>query len=59
MLECLLLERKVVLLSSQYSLLTPVVETFLLLMYPFRWQHVYIPLLPEVRSRDRAMPPRF
>eukprot|EP00474_Spongospora_subterranea_P009584 CRZ10042.1 hypothetical protein [Spongospora subterranea] len=46
-LECLLLERKVVFLSSQYSLLMSIAESFLLLMYPFRWQHVYIPLLPE------------
>jgi hypothetical protein len=47
LVEALLLEKQVLLLSTQYSLLTIACESLLALMYPFKWQHVYIPLLPE------------
>ncbi|KAI5660173.1 hypothetical protein M9H77_28966 [Catharanthus roseus] len=40
-----LLERRVLLRSNKYSLLTLVSEAICHLIYPFRWQHVYIPLL--------------
>ncbi|XAR63896.1 hypothetical protein NMG60_11024041 [Bertholletia excelsa] len=40
-----LLERRVLLRSNKYSLLTLVSEALCHLIYPFRWQHVYIPLL--------------
>ncbi len=43
----LCLEEKVVLLSSRTSLLTFAAEALLTLLYPFSWQHVYIPLLPD------------
>ncbi|OAY59212.1 DENN domain and WD repeat-containing protein SCD1 isoform X1 [Manihot esculenta] len=40
-----LLERRILLRSNKYSILTLVSEGICHLIYPFRWQHVYIPLL--------------
>ncbi|GAA0164648.1 guanyl-nucleotide exchange factor [Lithospermum erythrorhizon] len=40
-----LLERRILLRSNKYSLLTLASEAICHLIYPFRWQHVYIPLL--------------
>ncbi|XP_057951943.1 DENN domain and WD repeat-containing protein SCD1 isoform X2 [Malania oleifera] len=40
-----LLERRILLRSNKYSILTLVSEAICHLIYPFRWQHVYIPLL--------------
>lgn len=40
-----LLERRILLRSHKYTLLTLVSEAICHLIYPFRWQHVYIPLL--------------
>ncbi|MFS8023950.1 putative transcription factor WD40-like family [Helianthus anomalus] len=40
-----LIERRVLLRSNKYSLLTLASEAICHLIYPFRWQHVYIPLL--------------
>ncbi|KAI8542951.1 hypothetical protein RHMOL_Rhmol08G0180200 [Rhododendron molle] len=40
-----LLERRILFRSNKYSLLTLVSEAMCYLIYPFRWQHVYIPLL--------------
>ncbi|CAI0377439.1 unnamed protein product [Linum tenue] len=40
-----LLERRILLRSNKYSLLTIVSEAICHLIYPFRWQHVYIPSL--------------
>lgn len=43
----LLCERQVVLISSQYSLLTATCEALLSFLYPLKWTHVYIPILPR------------
>ena len=43
----LLNEAKVVLVSSQQSVLLPIAEAILSLMFPFHWQGVYIPVLPK------------
>lgn len=40
-----LLERRILFRSNKYSLLTLVAEAICHLIYPFRWQHVCIPLL--------------
>ncbi|XP_076910071.1 DENN domain and WD repeat-containing protein SCD1-like isoform X2 [Bidens hawaiensis] len=40
-----LIERRVLLRSNKYSLLTLASEAICHLIYPFRWQHVYIPML--------------
>lgn len=43
----LLQEGKVVLRSNHLSLLTPVAEALLSLLFPFTWQGMYIPILPN------------
>ncbi|XP_031479261.1 DENN domain and WD repeat-containing protein SCD1 isoform X2 [Nymphaea colorata] len=40
-----LLEKRILIRANTYSLLTLVSEAICHLIYPFRWQHVYIPLL--------------
>jgi len=45
--EAVLLEKQVLLLSAHYSILTIVSELILTLIFPFTWRHVYIPLLPK------------
>ncbi|KAJ3671152.1 hypothetical protein LUZ60_008578 [Juncus effusus] len=40
-----LLERRILLRSNKYTLLTLVSEAICHLIYPLRWQHVYIPLV--------------
>ncbi|KAB2066855.1 hypothetical protein ES319_A09G187000v1 [Gossypium barbadense] len=40
-----LLERRILIRSNKYSLLSLASEAICHLIYPFRWQHVYIPLL--------------
>lgn len=40
-----LIERRILIRSNKYSLLTLASEAICHLIYPFRWQHVYIPLL--------------
>jgi len=44
--ECLLVEAKVALISSKYSLLTPVASGLLALLFPFEWQGAFIPIMP-------------
>jgi hypothetical protein len=43
---CLMQETRVALLSSHYSLLAPVAEALLSLLFPFEWQGMYIPIMP-------------
>lgn len=45
--SAVLAERQIMLVSSQYSLLTTCAEVLTSLMYPLRWSHVYIPILPK------------
>ena len=45
--KCLLLEQKILFHSSQLSLLTAVAECIMAFLYPFSWEHVYIPVLPR------------
>ncbi|XP_078432059.1 stomatal cytokinesis defective / SCD1 protein (SCD1) isoform X2 [Wolffia australiana] len=40
-----LLERRILLRSNKYALLTLVSEAICQLIYPFTWQHVYVPLM--------------
>lgn len=47
LLTCLLLEQRFIFFSSNHALLTPVIEGILALLYPFQWEHIYIPVLPS------------
>lgn len=46
----LLTEQKVLLISSQYSILTVCAEILQSLMFPLQWSHLYVPLLPRFLS---------
>lgn len=46
--RALLVERKILLLSSQHSSLTICAEILCSLLFPFRWSHLYAPLLPRM-----------
>eukprot|EP00834_Sanchytrium_tribonematis_P003218 NODE_118_length_18285_cov_1.016606.p3 type:complete len:977 gc:universal NODE_118_length_18285_cov_1.016606:6834-3904(-) len=46
-IECILLESKILFVSDTLNLLCPTIECFLRFIYPFSWQHALIPILPE------------
>ena len=41
----LIFEKKIVFIDSNYSRLTDVMNSFLSLLYPFRWVNVYVPIM--------------
>uniref|UniRef100_A0A8C9VZ35 DENN domain containing 5A n=1 Tax=Scleropages formosus TaxID=113540 RepID=A0A8C9VZ35_SCLFO len=43
---CALLEFQILLYSQHYQRLMTVAESITALMFPFQWQHVYVPILP-------------
>ncbi|XP_075044618.1 DENN domain-containing protein 5A isoform X2 [Mixophyes fleayi] len=43
---CALLELQILLYSQHYQRLMTVAETITGLMFPYQWQHVYVPILP-------------
>uniref|UniRef100_S4RUF8 Uncharacterized protein n=1 Tax=Petromyzon marinus TaxID=7757 RepID=S4RUF8_PETMA len=43
---CALLEHQILLLSRDYQRLMVVAEGIMVLLFPFSWQHVYVPILP-------------
>uniref|UniRef100_H2LRY1 DENN domain containing 5A n=1 Tax=Oryzias latipes TaxID=8090 RepID=H2LRY1_ORYLA len=43
---CALLEMQILLFSQHYQRLMTVAESITALMFPFQWQHVYVPILP-------------
>jgi hypothetical protein len=45
-IEALLSERQVVLIADDVAVLAPIAEALLSFLFPFDWNHVYIPLLP-------------
>ncbi|RYY38628.1 hypothetical protein EON62_00310, partial [archaeon] len=57
--RCVLLDRKIILVSSQVSLLTCTSEVLISIMYPFTWQHTYIPVLPKVLMESIESPVPF
>ncbi|XP_054446520.1 DENN domain-containing protein 3 [Pteronotus mesoamericanus] len=44
-LACLLTERRVVVFSASWALLTLVAECFLVYLHPLQWQHTFVPIL--------------
>lgn len=52
----LLCEYRILIHSTQFSLLCPFAEGLCALIYPFRWQHPYVPILPRVLSEYLQAP---
>lgn len=48
--SCLMLERQVLLHSSNADVLTPVALALTGLLYPYHWEHVFVPVLPDQLS---------
>ncbi len=46
LLAALLLERRVILVAEDRDKVSAAVHAAAALLYPFRWQHIYLPLLP-------------
>lgn len=46
----MMLERKIIVRSSDISFLTPVCESLVSLLFPLSWCHSYIPVLPDTQS---------
>ncbi|XP_064417696.1 DENN domain-containing protein 5B [Latimeria chalumnae] len=44
--SCVLLEMQILLYSQDYQRLMTVAEGITTLLFPFQWQHVYVPILP-------------
>lgn len=57
-LNALLMEQKILLISSKFSssFIAHLCEAFRVLMFPFDWQHVFIPFIPAV-ARDSLIDP--
>lgn len=47
LLAALLLERRVILVAKESGTVSAAVHAAAALLYPFRWQHIYLPLLPD------------
>jgi hypothetical protein len=54
-----LLEAKVLLVSSKYTVLTAVAETMKALLFPLTWAHVYVPILPRIMLDSLQCPAPF
>ncbi|KAI8927250.1 AEX-3 domain-containing protein [Entophlyctis helioformis] len=56
--ELLLMEHKVIFVSSHYSMLNAAAETMINLIYPFYWHHLIVPILPArlMKCLDVPMP---
>jgi DENN domain-containing protein 5 len=48
LLSLVLIERQILFVSSQYSLLTICAEGITSLLFPITWAHAYIPILPKM-----------
>ena len=48
LVEAVLLEKKIVLISKNKSLLTQVAFSLISLIYPFHYQNIIIPILPDI-----------
>ncbi len=48
MIHCLmLLEQKIIFIHDNYKVMTEIMQTFIYLLYPLQWIHIYIPILSE------------
>ncbi|XP_067863308.1 DENN domain-containing protein 2D-like [Heptranchias perlo] len=54
-----LLERRVIFLAEELSVLSQCIHAIAALLYPFTWQHTYIPVLPKVMLDTVCSPTPF
>lgn len=46
--QALLLERRILMVATDSDRVSAAVHAAVALIFPFRWQHIYLPLLPHV-----------
>ncbi len=55
LVEALLLERRILMVAQERDTVSAAVHAAGALLYPLRWQHIFLPLLPlALRVRPRA-----
>ena len=59
LLAALLLERRVILVAQDKDKVSAAVHAAAALLYPFRWQHIYLPLLPIALKVSKVHGPYF
>ncbi|KAL0967981.1 hypothetical protein UPYG_G00260610 [Umbra pygmaea] len=59
LLTCILLESQVLLISHDYQRLMTVTESITTLLFPFQWQHIYLPVLPATLNHLLDTPVPF
>lgn len=47
LLQAILLERRILMVAQERDTLSASLHAAAALLYPFRWQHIYLPLLPH------------
>lgn len=47
LIQALLLEQRVVMVAQERDTLSAGLHAAAALLYPFRWQHIYLPFLPH------------
>lgn len=57
--QALLSEQRIVVIADDAGLLSNCMHGLLALMYPFRWQHIYVPLLPGMNLDYLTAPMPF
>ncbi|XP_041367823.1 uncharacterized protein LOC121382310 isoform X2 [Gigantopelta aegis] len=55
----LLMERRVLICASNLSCLSHTIHALAALLYPFQWQHIYVPILPQDMLDVCASPTPF
>ena len=56
-----LLERRIIVLSKHLSILGPVCQSLVTLIYPFKWQHVFLPVVirPDLAALAKSKKPFY
>lgn len=47
LISCILTERRLIFYSNSLQVLSECIHSLLALIYPFRWQNIFVPILPE------------
>ena len=52
----ILMERKMIFVSDDYRKMTPICESLLSLIFPFKWMCSFVPVLPETQQDAVGVP---
>ncbi|ETO09650.1 DENN domain-containing protein 1B isoform 1 [Reticulomyxa filosa] len=58
-LSCLLTEKRIIVLSESLEKLSSCIHGLMAVMYPFRWNHMFVPILPEQLLKYVTVPMPF